>query len=188
MISEISNEVETLIEGCKKGERRHQEKIYKLYSKKMFGVCLRYAKNRMEAEDLLQESFIKVFNKINQFKQEGSFEGWIRKIAVNTCLENLRRISKLYPVVDIEKIEDEPIAENLLSQFAAHDLIKLIQSLPAGFKAVFNLYAIEGYTHKEIGKMLGINENTSKSQLSRARTALQNSLKQTGGYKNEKSL
>lgn len=166
-----------LIEGCKTGERKAQHKVYNLYARKMYGVCLRYSKDNDEAEDILQDGFIKVFTKINQFNFAGSFEGWIRKIMVNTALEYYRKSSKLHPVSDLETVSDQMAEENIISTMNAAELTKLIQSLPTGYRTVFNLFGIEGYTHAEIGEQLGISENTSKSQFSRAKMALQNLIK-----------
>ena len=175
MSEEVLNE---LIEGCKAGERRCQHKLYNLLAKKMYGVCLRYAKDSIEAEDILQDGFIKVFTKMDQFSFSGSFEGWVRRIMVNTALEYYRRSSKMHSVGEIEEAKDEIASEEIMGNINAQDLIKLIQSLPVGYKTVFNLYAIEGYSHKEIAGKLEITESTSKSQFSRAKVALQGLIKQ----------
>ena len=176
-------ELDLLIKGCLAKDRNSQNALYQLFCKKMFGVCVRYAKNKEEAEDLLQDGFVKVFTKIDQFKNQGSFEGWIRRIIVNTILEKFRQNNHLYAIVNIDDI-NEPIAtEDGFEQLAANDLLKLIQMLSPGYKMVFNLYAIEGYTHKEIADMMGISEGTSKSQLSRARTMLQEMLKKKSNDK-----
>ncbi len=164
------------IEGCKKGDSTAQRNVFDHYSGKMYAVCCRYVKDKMEAEDVLVTAFTKVFERIHQFKAEGSFEGWIRRIMVNESLTWLRQHKFMQVETDIEAADYEPDYQMLENHLHAEDLLKLIDKLPAGYKMVFNLYAIEGYTHKEIGEQLGINENTSKSQLSRARVYLQKQL------------
>jgi RNA polymerase sigma-70 factor (ECF subfamily) len=167
-----------LINGCRRQEGRFQEALYKLYASKMYAVCLRYADNSHYAEDILQEGFIKVFNNISKFREEGSFEGWIRRIMVNTAIEFIRKTAVYAREMEIEKVGHYRDEFDVVDKLCADDLMKLIQSLPAGYRTVFNLYAIEGYAHKEISVMLGINEGTSKSQLARARYLLQSKLKE----------
>ncbi|GET32238.1 DNA-directed RNA polymerase sigma-70 factor [Prolixibacter bellariivorans] len=152
----------------------------------MYGVCLRYSKDATEAEDNLQEGFIRVFTKIDQFGFKGSFEGWMRRIMVNTSLEKFRKQNKLYPVEDITVYEGKQLSEDLLAQITADELLKLVQELPARYRMVFNLYAIEGYSHKEIGDMMGISEGTSKSNLSRARVILQKKVYEKFGIEKSK--
>ena len=164
------------IKGCKKGDSTAQREVFKHYSGKMYAVCCRYVKDKMEAEDVLITAFTKVFERIDQFKSEGSFEGWIRRITVNESLTWLRQHKYMQVETDIEAADYEPDYQMLDDHLQAEDLMKLIDGLPAGYKVVFNLYAIEGYSHKEIAEQLGINENTSKSQLSRARAYLQKQL------------
>jgi RNA polymerase sigma factor (sigma-70 family) len=164
------------IEGCKKGDSTAQRKVFDHFSSKMYAVCCRYVKDKMEAEDVLVTAFTKVFDRISQFKNEGSFEGWIRRIMVNESLTWLRQHKHMQVETDIEAADYEPDYQILEDHLQAEDLLKLIDGLPAGYKVVFNLYAIEGYSHKEIADQLGINENTSKSQLSRARVYLQKQL------------
>ncbi len=166
-----------LVEGCVAGKKSAQRELYNRYTSKMFGVCLRYAPDHDTAQDMLQEGFIRVFSNIGRYKGLGSFEGWIRKIIVNTALEMLRKNDVLRYSADVQVITG--VASNLedsLTQLAAADLVALIQSLPASYRAIFNLYAIEGYSHKEIAEMLEIAEGTSKSQFSRARVWLQKKL------------
>lgn len=165
-----------LINGCRRQERRFQEALYKLYASKMYAVCLRYADNSHYAEDILQEGFIKVFNNISKFREEGSFEGWIRRIMVNTAIEFIRKTAAYAKELVIEKVWNIKDDFDVIDKLCADDLMKIIQSLPAGYRTVFNLYAIEGYTHKDISVMLGISEGTSKSQLARARYLLQSKL------------
>jgi RNA polymerase sigma-70 factor (ECF subfamily) len=139
----------------------------------MYAVCLRYASNSEEAEDILQEGFIKIFKKLESFRSEGSFEGWIRRIFVNTAIEHFRRKKYLQPVTEREENTLEGSGLSALDDLAEKDILELIRQLSPGYRTVFNMYVIEGYTHKEIGDLLGISEGTSKSQLSRAKVILQ---------------
>jgi RNA polymerase sigma-70 factor (ECF subfamily) len=139
----------------------------------MYGVCLRYARDSADAEDILQEGFVRVFTKIKQFEFKGSFEGWMRRIMVNTALEKFRKHDRLYPVEEMSAYESTEWVEETISSITANELMKMIQELPPRYKMVFNLYAIEGYSHLEIGAMMDISEGTSKSNLSRARMILQ---------------
>lgn len=139
----------------------------------MMGVCLRYAKTREEAEEILQEGFLKVFNKIHQYGFQGSFEGWVRKIMVNSALEKLRSSRSLHPVVSTDNLPNGPSDENFaLPSLGEKELLRLVQQLSPMYRMVFNLYVFEGYKHREIADMLGISEGTSKSNLSDARTIL----------------
>lgn len=165
-----------MIEGCKKGDRHAQKLLYDRFSGKMFALCCRYVKDKMEAEDILLTAFTKILDRIGQYKNEGSFEGWIRKVMVNESLSYLRKNKSMYVETDIEAVDKEPNYEKLENHLEAQDLLKLISELPSGYRIVFNMFAIDGYSHKEIGEQLGINENTSKSQLSRARIVLQKKL------------
>ncbi len=165
-----------LIEGCQRNKREAQHALYRLYSGKMYALCCRYVKNRTEAEDVLVTAFTKIFEKIGQYKGEGSFEGWIRRVMVNESLTYLRRNKNMYLEMDIEEAAYEPSYQKLENQLEADDLMKLIEALPVGYRTVFNLYAIDGFSHQEIAYQLGISENTSKSQLSRARALLQKQL------------
>jgi RNA polymerase sigma factor (sigma-70 family) len=162
-----------LIEGCRRGDRRMQQELYERFASKMYGVCLRYAGNNQEAEDILQEGFIKVFNKLASYRGEGSFEGWIRRIFVNTAIEQFRKKIHLQPITEYEENTFEGKYLSVLDSLAEKDIIELIQKLSPGYRTVFNMYVIEGYTHKQIAEALGISEGTSKSQLSRARQILQ---------------
>ncbi|GET30003.1 DNA-directed RNA polymerase sigma-70 factor [Prolixibacter sp. SD074] len=152
----------------------------------MYGVCLRYSKDATEAEDNLQEGFIRVFTKIDQFGFRGSFEGWMRRIMVNTSLEKFRKQNNLYPVENITVYEGKQLGEDLLAQITADELLQVVQELPAHYRMVFNLYAIEGYSHKEIGDKMGISEGTSKSNLSRARVILQKKVYEKFGIEKSK--
>jgi RNA polymerase sigma-70 factor (ECF subfamily) len=166
-----------LISGCIDGDRRMQEELYRRFSPRMYAVCLRYAGSAEEAEDILQEGFIKVFKKLNTFRKEGSFEGWIRRIFVNTAIEHFRRKKYLQPVTEKEENTIEGSYLSVLDTLAERDIMELVQQLSPGYRTVFNMYVVEGYTHKEIGDMLGISEGTSKSQLSRAKVILQDMVK-----------
>ncbi len=162
-----------LIAGCCKGYGPAQKELYRLYAPKMFGVVLRYSNDQHTAEDLLQEGFIKVYQNIGTFRNEGSFEGWIRRIFINVSLEHFRRSTRLYPISDIHDGGIEVVENSVIEKLCADDLLALLQKLSPGYRMVFNLYAIEGFSHKEIGKMLNISEGTSKSQLARGRSILQ---------------
>ena len=165
-----------LIKGCLRRDQNAQRQLYDTFSSKMYSVCYRYVKDSMEAEDILVTAFMKIFDKISQFKSEGSFEGWIRKIVVNEALTYLRRNRSMYLETDLEQADREPDYSKLSDSLEAEDLLNMIKELPTGYRIVFNMYAIDGYSHKEIADHLGITENTSKSQLSRARTYLQKML------------
>lgn len=165
-----------LIAGCKKGKPAAQHQLYERLAPKMMGVCVRYISDRGEAEHVMVGSIVKVFDKIGQYKGEGNFEGWVRRIVVNDCLMYLRKNSVMSKEIDLDEAHQEPNLSVQEDKLEEEDLIQLINQLPAGYKAVFNLYAIEGYSHKEIAQQLNISENTSKSQLSRARKWLQNQL------------
>lgn len=166
--------LEQLIQGCVKKERQSQSRLYASFAPQMFIVCQRYSKNREEAEEILQEGFMKAFEFIHQYTFAGSFEGWLRKIMVNCALQKYRRKAKLYPVIHIESTNTEPAApEDIISQLGMKELIKIVQDLPPAYRLVFNLYVFEGMKHKEIAEFLGISEGTSKSNLSDARAILQ---------------
>lgn len=166
------NTTDSLIEGCKKGDRKAQESLYKLLSSRMMGLCMRYARDRFEAEDILQMGFMKVFLKVPEFRGDGSFEGWIRRIMVNTAIETYRKNLRSLNVVDIDEVYDHPQETFDMSGLELKDLLRLVQELSNGYRIVFNMYVIEGYSHREIADELGITEGASKSQLSRARAIL----------------
>lgn len=162
-----------LIRECIAGNRGMQEELYRRFAPKMYAVCMRYANNTDDAQDLLQEGFIKVFRNLEKFRHEGSFEGWVRRVFVNTSIEHFRRKHTLNSISEKEEnvIEDSDITA--LDNLAEKDIINLIQELSPGYRTVFNMYVVEGYSHKEIGNILGISEGTSKSQLARAKAILQ---------------
>jgi len=153
--------------------------LYDLMSPKMFSICLRYADNYQTAEDLLQEGFIKVYKYIKNFRGDGSFEGWMKRIFVNTAIEHFRKKARMYPIVNLESVDYNLNVEHIADTLELQDLQKLIQNLSPGYRTVFNLYVVEGYSHKEIGDLLNISEGTSKSQLSRARYLLQKMIRET---------
>ena len=166
----------SLIEKCINGNRKSHKERYDLFSAKMYAICLRYAKNQMDAEDIMQDAFVKLFNNLYKFRGEGSFEGWVRRIFVNTAIEHLRRNNIKFS--ESEGFENA-IADKqatALDCLYEKDLIKTSMKLSEGYRTVFNLYAVEGYSHKEIAKQLGITESTSKSQFSRAKAILRDVL------------
>lgn len=165
-----------LIKGCISGDRKMQRELYDRFASKMYGVCLRYAGNTNDADDILQEGFIKVYNNLHKFRGEGSFEGWVRRIFINTCIEQYRKKVKSYNITETHEntVEDSDI--DALDVLEAKDLVKLINELSPGYKTVFNLYVVEGYSHKEVAELLGISEGTSKSQLARAKGTLKKML------------
>jgi len=171
---------EALIKGCLNGVRSSQEALYKRFASKMLIVCCRYTKDRDEAEDILQEGFIKVFEKLSQFKSEGSLEGWIRKIMVHKAIEHYRRSARMFSIIDIDKAEvkHQLSEENILNIISAKEMLQLVQELPNSYRMAFNLYTFEGMKHKEIAEQLGITEGTSKSNLSAAREILQRKITQ----------
>ena len=164
---------EQIVKGCIEKNAIAQKNLYEKFVRKMMGVCLRYCDSTEEAEDVVQNGFISVFDNIESFKGTGSLEGWVRKIMVNTALTNIRKNKKLKQNIELDSVEFMIPSNSYSESLEAKDLLKIIQTLPIGFKTVFNLYAIEGYSHKEIGEMQNISEGTSKSQYSRAKAHLQ---------------
>jgi RNA polymerase sigma factor (sigma-70 family) len=164
---------ENIIKGCCRRDPRSQKMLYEQYSGQMFGVCLRYSGSAEDAQDILHEGFLKIFEKIKQYKFKGSFEGWVRKIMVNTALEKFRNQYKVISIQDNAYEYDLRCSEDLTDNMTVKELMTLIQDLSPQYRTVFNLYAIEGYSHKEISELLNISEGTSKSNLSRARIILQ---------------
>jgi RNA polymerase sigma factor (sigma-70 family) len=171
---QIKTEQQLLINGCIEGKRNFQSILYKLYAPKMMIVCIRYAKNREEAEEIMQNGFIRVFKFINQVKQQGSLEGWIRKIMVNCALQKLKSSVHLKPVVPLDTISfNQNNYCDITEEINGKDLLRLIQTLPPAYRMVFNLYVFEGLKHREIAELLNIAEGTSKSNLYDARNILQ---------------
>ena len=165
--------LEQLIIRCKKNDAKAQGELYKLFSSTLFSICLKYSRNYAEAQDNLQDAFITIFGKINQYKDKGSFEGWLKRITVNTALQRYRK-DKMFLIVNEDHLEDTDLTideeneENIPLQY----LLECIQELPNRYRLVFNLYVLDGYSHKEIGKLLEISDGTSKSNLARARALL----------------
>ena len=167
---------EQFVQACISGHADAYKKFYDLFAQRMMGVCLRYTTNADETQDILQDGFIKVFNKINTFKFIGSFEGWIRRIMVHTAIRNKYITYRSHEVNNLETISQPSTEEKITSKLSYNDLMKLVNELPHGYKLVFNLFAIEGYSHKEIAEMLEIQEATSRSQFLRARQFLREKL------------
>lgn len=171
-------DLKKIIEKCGSGDQRAQAKLYELFAPKMFGVCLRYSKDSTEAEDNLQEGFIRVYTYISKFRHEGSFEGWVRRIMVNVSLEKYRKQHLMYPVEDVTIYETQNFNDDILDKISAKELIGLIQALTPRYRMVFNLYVMEGLNHKEISEEMKISVGTSKSNLARAREILQRKVKE----------
>ena len=168
-----------LIESCIKGDRAAQKVLYDRLAPRMFPLCIRYVGDREKAEDILQDGFVTLFTRLDSYKGEGSFDGWARKIFVTTALMELRKKDALKMSEDLETVRGmKTEMASQLQNIGYKDLMKVITQLPPGFRTVFNMYTIEGYSHKEIGEILGISETTSRTQLSRAKTWLQNKLKE----------
>ena len=169
---------ERIIKGCVKNDKRSQKLLYDKYASTLLGIALRYAKSKDEAEDILQDAFCKILMKINQYEGSGSFEGWMKRILVNTAITNYKLNVKHYYHSNLNEVSDSFIKHDHFGdhEFQMNELLSVINTLPEGYKMVFNLYAIEGYKHREIAELLGIEENTSKSQFSRARKQIQASL------------
>lgn len=164
---------EHIIQGCIKGDHKEQKLLYEKFKVPMFRICLRYAQDRAEAEDMLQDGFIKVFSDLHQYSGKGALGGWIRRVMVNVALQHIRRKKNLFSPIEIEKVADNyNTGEDVFATIGAKALIKMVQGLPPGYRTVFNLFVIEGYSHQEIADQLNISVNTSKSQLSKAKASL----------------
>jgi len=173
--------VESILEGCIAGKREAQYELYKMFASSMLAVCFRYARNRDEAEDLLQEGFLKVFQKISSFRREGSFEGWMKRIMINNALNEIKKNRRIPFLEDIGVINETQIVDpnepsGNLDPVPADILMEMIKSLPEGYRIVFTLYVMEDFSHREIANELNISENTSKTQLLKARRVLKNKL------------
>ncbi|MDH7459903.1 RNA polymerase sigma factor [Chitinophagaceae bacterium 26-R-25] len=174
----MQEQLNKLLHRCIKGERHSQKDLYVLLAPKMFVVCLRYSRNREDAEEVLQEGFIKAFEHLTEFSFNGSFEGWVRRIMVNCALDKYRRKAQLHAVVNIEDLKTEQAdTEVIYAHLDVKEMVKLVQLLPPAYRMVFNLYVFEGMKHREIAELLGVSEGTSKSNLSDAKAILQKAIK-----------
>jgi RNA polymerase sigma factor (sigma-70 family) len=175
----MAESIDALVEGCRRGRPAAQRGLYERLGYQLMGVCLRYCPSRAEAEDALQLSFVKIFTRLDQFRGQGPFEAWARRIAVTTSLHQWQQHQRRGQHLDAEEAEQVPHPDGTpFDQLSADDLVRQLNALPMGYRTVLNLYAIEGYSHAEIGELLGISEGTSKSQLSRARRLLEERLQQ----------
>jgi RNA polymerase sigma factor (sigma-70 family) len=178
----LENDLQKLIDGCLAGERSCQRELYDLYSPRMLALCLRYADNHEEAEEILQDGFLQMFRNIKQYGQHGTFEGWVRKIMINCALMRYRAKARISRVISLNETQDHlAISDNFVDRLGEKELILLVQKLPPACRLVFNLYVFEGMKHKEIARLLSISEGTSKSNLSDARVILKKAL--TENYK-----
>ena len=162
-----------LIKGCLRERTDAQQELYRRYGGKLYAVCLRYARHRLEAEDLLQDALVRIFDRLYTFKSKGSLEGWMRRITVNMCIKNYRRHSFQKEDLGLDNRPEDAYDPQVFARMSAAELMDLVRALPEGYRIVFNLYAVEGYSHKEIAQELGISESTSRSQLLKARKTLQ---------------
>lgn len=168
-----------IIDGCLKNDRKMQKELYDRYASKLYALCLRYAHDRAEADDILQEGFVKIFFKINQFSRENSFEGWLKRVVINTAITHYHHNLKHYYQKDINEIQESELQgkhEVVEGEYSTEDLLNAVQSLSVGYRTIFNLFAVEGYKHKEIAEMLKIDESTSKSQFHRAKKLIRERL------------
>ena len=172
------DELGKIIEGCRKQNGRSQRLLYEKYAPILLGICVRYVSNRSEAEDILQDGFVKIFLNINDYTGKGAFENWMKKIIINTAITHYHKNYKYHQNIDIDDVNEGDFSpsDSLYDEFSAKELLEIVNTLPQGYKVVFNLYAIEGYKHREIAEILNIDENTSKSQYARARKWIQNKL------------
>ncbi len=180
-IGSVSENFEALIKGCVERNRTSQNELYKQFSSQLFAVCYRYSNSREEAEDTFHEGFMKIFENIKNFRNEGPLEGWMRRIMVNTALKKFKKksleIVNIEDVAEVENKSNQYYSDDFVGQTEANKIMKLIDNLPPAYKLVFNLYELEGLKHHEIATQLGISEGTSKSNLSRAKVILQNAIK-----------
>jgi RNA polymerase sigma factor (sigma-70 family) len=181
-----------LVADCIAHDIKAKKMLYELYAGKMFMVCMRYANNREDAEDILQDSFMKIFDNISKYRNEGSFEGWVKRIAANTAIKHYYKKNPMYPVTSIENIEEteeeDSFMDKLSNDNSMQDLLEMIRNLAPRYRMVFNLYAIDGHSHSEIAQLLNISEGTSKSQLSRAREVLKNQIKEKQKFKEQEHV
>ena len=162
-----------LLKACLQSDRLAQRDIFNMYAGKMMAICIRYSRHRQEAEDILQDAFVKVFTHLQDFESSGSFEGWVRRIIINTAIKHNQKKSVSHEDIGLDHIKEDSVGPDVFSALSEEELIKMIVTLPEGYKMVFNLFAIEGFSHKEISELLNIEESTSRSQLMKARRILQ---------------
>ena len=174
----MKDDYRDIIKGCIDGKVEFQRKLYERFSSRMYGLCLQYTKNADEAKDILQDGFVKVYKNLHQYSFTGSFEGWVRRIFVNTAIESFRNKKMKFSEMEVHDLAENFSFDYILGEISAKEIMALVQELSPQYRMVFNLYAIEGFTHKEIAKQLGITEGTSKSNLSRARNILQAKVKE----------
>ncbi len=167
-----------IVQQCLQNDKRAQKALFELYAGKMMALCRRYARTQEEAEDFLQEGFIRLFRYLGSYDGKGSFDGWVRRIFVNTAIRHYHRQKKHNQVNDFEAEHHERIPQNAISQLSELELISLINRMPEGYRLVFNMYIVEGYSHREIGELLDIGESTSRSQLLKARKWLQHKIRE----------
>ncbi|MCK5134309.1 MAG: sigma-70 family RNA polymerase sigma factor [Bacteroidales bacterium] len=177
----MAERLDILLKGCRRNKPKSQEALYRRFASAMYGICLQYASSDEDAQDIMQDGFIKVFKKLDQVNNPAAFPGWIRRVMINTALEKYRSHVILQRVDDVKEEIHEETDDGILSNLTSRELVKLIQTLSPKYRMVFNLYAIEGYSHQEISKELGISIGTSKSNLSRARAVLQEKIKNIYG-------
>lgn len=170
------NIVNALINGCKKGDRKTQKKLYMLLYPYCMSICLRYAKDEDEAKEILNDGFLKIFTKLNQHDVNHSFKGWVRRIMVNTSIDHYRKNNHFKHALEISQAGSESINPEVLDKFSVDEILKMVQNLPPAYQVVFNLFAIEGFNHREISEKLGVSEGTSKSNLAKARMKLKKML------------
>lgn len=169
-------DIETIIAGCRKKDSVQQKAMYDWLSGKLFSICLRYSSDYADAEDMLQEGFVKIFTKLDKYNNSGSFAAWASRVVSNNCIDCIRKKPNLYTISDDYALNREAPNTSVLEKMAGEDILELIQSLPTGYRTIFNMYVIEGFSHKEIGEKLNISDGTSKSQLNRARNLLKKKL------------
>ncbi len=184
------NRTEKIIERCKQNDPNAQKELYDVYAPVMFGLCLRYTANSAEAQDVLQEGFVKILTKISDFSGSGSFEGWMKRIIINTAISLFHKNKKHNQTTDIEPLAETYLSEDEVTEneYTTEELMSVINKLPTGYKAVFCMYAIEGYKHKEIAELLEIDANTSKSQYSRAKKMIQIRLEELSKIRAERRV
>ena len=177
----MAAKLDILLKGCKKGKPKSQEALYRRFASAMYGICLQYASTEEDAQDIMQDGFVKVFRKLDQVNNPAAFPGWIRRVMINTALEKYRSQVILQRMDDVQEEADEAMDDGIFDNLTCQELVELIRTLSPKYRMVFNLYAIEGYSHQEISKELGISVGTSKSNLSRARAILQEKIKNIYG-------